>query len=312
MYTSARQGEGAMMLEDNSYRRIRDNLYDGLYLVSADRVIQYWNDAAEQISGFPASEVVGKSCSDNILTHVNEKGDSLCKGRCPVAMTVHDGKSREAEVFLHHKDGHRVPVSVRVTAITDETGRIIGAAELFSDISNARVSEMKLKELEEMALLDNLTKIANRNYIEKDIASSFEQRKRFGGAAFGILFMDIDHFKKFNDTYGHDVGDHVLKYVARTLSQNWRPFDVVGRWGGEEFIAIIRNMTRQQLEAMGNRLRILVESSYIQSGNEKLRVSMSIGATLVRDDDDREALLKRADTLLYESKKAGRNCLTIG
>ena len=124
--------------------------------------------------------------------------------------------------------------------------------------------------------------------------------------------MDIDHFKKFNDTYGHDVGDHVLKYVARTLSQNLRPFDVVGRWGGEEFIAIIRNMTRQQLEAMGNRLRILVESSYIQSGNEKLRVSMSIGATLVRDDDDREALLKRADTLLYESKKAGRNCLTIG
>jgi len=222
-----------------------------------------------------------------------------------------DGKSREAEVFLHHKEGHRVPIAVRVTPIMDTEGKIIGASELFSDISSAKSIETRIKELEEMALLDNLTKIANRNYIEKDIATRFEERKRFG-VPFGILFMDIDHFKRFNDTFGHEVGDRVLKYVAQTLSKNLRPFDVVGRWGGEEFIGIIRNMTRQQLEDLGNRLRILVESSYIPSGNERRHVSISIGATLVRDDDDRNSLLKRADTLLYESKKAGRNRLTIG
>jgi len=77
-----------MILDRDSYRRILDNLYDGLYLLDTDRVIRYWNGAAEQISGFTASEVVGKSCSDNILTHVNEKGDSLCMGLCPVAMTM--------------------------------------------------------------------------------------------------------------------------------------------------------------------------------------------------------------------------------
>lgn len=300
-----------MILDRDSYRRILDDLYDGLYFMDTDRVIRYWNGAAEQISGFTASEVVGKSCSNNILTHVNEKGDSLCKGLCPAAMTIADGKSREAKVFLHHKEGHRVPIAVRVTAITDTEGKVIGAAELFSDISSARFIETRVKELEEMALLDYLTKIANRNCIEKDIAACLEERKRFG-VPFGILFMDIDHFKRFNDTFGHDLGDRVLKYVAQTLRKNLRSFDVVGRWGGEEFIGIIRNITRQQLESLGNRLRILVESSYIQSGNERLNVSISIGATLVRDDDDRNSLLKRADTLLYESKKAGRNCLTIG
>ena len=76
--------------------------------------------------------------------------------------------------------------------------------------------EMRIKELEEMAMLDNLTRIPNRNYIEKELMANFDEQKRFG-VTFGILFMDIDHFKRFNDTYGHDVGDRTLKFVADTL-----------------------------------------------------------------------------------------------
>jgi diguanylate cyclase (GGDEF)-like protein len=183
---------------------------------------------------------------------------------------------------------------------------VIGAAELFTDISNLRYNEIKVKELEEMALIDNLTRLANRHFIEKDIAACFEEKKRIG-IPFGILFMDIDHFKIFNDTYGHDVGDLVLKFVADTLVTNARPFDLIGRWGGEEFIGIIRNVSRQQLEDLGNRLRMLVESSYIQVGKHKLHVS-----TLVCDEDMMDTVIKRADTLLYESKQTGRNRLTLG
>jgi diguanylate cyclase (GGDEF)-like protein len=170
---------------------------------------------------------------------------------------------------------------------------------------------LRVKELEEMALLDNLTRLANRNYIEKEISVCFEEKKRLG-VPFGILFMDIDHFKIFNDTYGHDVGDRVLRFVADTLVKNARPFDLIGRWGGEEFLGIIRNVSRQQLEDLGNRLRVLVESAYIQTESEKLHVSISIGATLICDDDSMETVIKRADTLLYESKRTGRNRLTIG
>ncbi|HSB06508.1 MAG TPA: GGDEF domain-containing protein, partial [Thermodesulfobacteriota bacterium] len=128
----------------------------------------------------------------------------------------------------------------------------------------------------------------------------------------GILFMDIDYFKKFNDTYGHDFGDQVLKNVANTLAKNSRPFDLYGRWGGEEFIGIIRNITLPELEHLGNRLRLLVENAYVSHRNEKLGATISIGATLVNDDDTIDTLIRRADTLLYKSKTVGRNCLTLG
>ncbi len=300
-----------MILDRDSYIRILDNLYDGLYIVDPNRVIQYWNRAAEKITGFAAAEVIGNSCSDNILTHVDGDGNNLCKGMCPMALTIADGEAREAEVFLHHKDGHRVPVSVRITTLTDSGGKVIGGVELFTDISSFKSIELRMKELEEMALFDNLTRLANRNYIERELWVRFEETKRFGIPS-GILFMDIDDFKRFNDSYGHAVGDRVLRFVANTLNINSRPFDLVGRWGGDEFVAIIRNVTHQQLEHLGNRLRVLVEKSYILQGNDKLHVSISIGATLVRDDDSLDTLLKRADALLYASKGAERNRLTIG
>jgi len=300
-----------MIFDRVSYSRLVDNLNDGLYIVDRDRVIQYWNKAAERISGFTAAEVVGKSCSANILTHVDGDGNNLCKGMCPVAMTIADGEARDAEIFLHHKDGHRVPVSVRTSTLTDENGDVIGCVELFTDLSSLKAIELRIKELEEMALLDNLTRLANRNYIEKELFVRFEETKRFG-VPFGILYMDIDDFKNFNDSYGHDVGDRVLQFVADTLVRNSRPFDVIGRWGGDEFVGIMRNVSRRQLTYLGNRLRTLVEASYIQTESEKLHVSISIGATLVCDSDSMDTLIKRADILLYESKKAGRNRLTMG
>jgi len=300
-----------MGLEKDSYERIIENLYDGLYFVDRDRVITYWNKGAERISGFTADEVVGKSCADNILTHVDSQGNSLCTGMCPLAATIADGKLRETELYMHHKDGHRIPVSVRVSTLTDRDGIIIGGVEVFTDISNQEATKLRVKELEKLALLDNLTQLANRNYIEKEIQSRFGEKKRLN-VPFGILFIDIDHFKKFNDSYGHDMGDEVLKFVANTFVANTRPFDLYGRWGGEEFIDIIRNINGKELEVLGNRVRALIENSYLIHENERLYVTISIGATLVNKKDTIDSLIKRADTLLYKSKAAGRNCLTIG
>ncbi len=287
-----------------------DNLHDGLYIVDTDRTITYWNRAAEKISGFKSAEVVGKSCHDNILTHVDGDGNSLCFGMCPLAASIEDQVMREAEVYMHHKDGHRIPISVRTSVLTDKDNKVIGGIELFSDISNQAVSILRIKELEKMALLDNLTQLANRHYIEKEMKSRFEERKRFN-MPFGILFMDIDHFKKFNDTYGHDVGDQVLKFVSATLVKNARPFDLFGRWGGEEFVGIIRNISQEGLAEIGDRMRMLIEKSYVTYGNEKLNVTISVGATRVRDDDTPESILKRADQFLYKSKIMGRNRLTL-
>jgi diguanylate cyclase (GGDEF)-like protein len=229
---------------------------------------------------------------------------------CPLAATIADKTLRSAEVYMHHKDGHRIPIFVRVTPLTDAEGNVIGGIELFTDISNQSANALRIKELEKLALLDHLTRIPNRNYIEKEIQIRFEEKKRFD-IPFGILFMDIDHFKKFNDTYGHDVGDDVLKFVANTFVANSRPFDLYGRWGGEEFIGVIRNISRDDLENLGDRLRLLIKNSYVVHENKQLHVTISIGATLVKKNDTVSSLIKRADTLLYKSKAEGRNRLSI-
>lgn len=292
------------------FPKIVDNIHDGLYIVDKDRAITFWNKAAERITGYNADEVLGKKCSETILTHMDGKGNKLCTGHCPLEKTMADKKMREAEIYLHHKKGHRVPVSVRVSTLTDSDGRVVGGIELFTDISYRASTEQRIKELEKMALLDTLTQLANRPCILRALQGDLEEYRRYG-IAFGLLFMDIDHFKKVNDTHGHDAGDKVLRSVADTFTANSRAFDLYGRWGGEEFIGIIRNITGEALEALGNRLRLLVKETSCLHDGKRLSVTISMGATQVRGADTIESLIKRADTLLYKSKAAGRNRLTF-
>ncbi len=298
-------------MEGLNYETILNNLHDGLYIIDSNRVITHWNKAAEEITGYSAEEVLGRSCSENILTHVDDQGVVLCHGMCPLMETMHDCERRKAEVYLHHKKGQRIPVSVRVSALVDPGGNVIGGVELFSDISNRASNELRIKELEKLAYLDNLTQLANRHYLMKELELKFEEFKRYE-LPFGVLLMDIDHFKQFNDNYGHDVGDLVLQAVANTCMSNSRSFDLYGRWGGEEFIGIIRNVDRHDLEVMGNRLRLLIKNSYIMYNDEKLQVTASIGATVAESGDNIDSLLKRADNLLYDSKNNGRDLITAG
>jgi diguanylate cyclase (GGDEF)-like protein len=193
----------------------------------------------------------------------------------------------------------------------DADGHIVGGIELFTDISHQAVNEMRIRELEKLAFLDRLTRLANRHFIEMEIDHRFEEKKRYR-IPFGVLFMDIDHLKNFNDTYGHDVGDEVLKLVANTFLSNARPFDLFGRWGGEEFICIARNVDVRELQSVGNRLRLMIETSYLMHDNQKLNVTISMGATMAGNKDTPESLVKRADSLLYDSKTAGRNRVTFG
>jgi diguanylate cyclase (GGDEF)-like protein len=123
--------------------------------------------------------------------------------------------------------------------------------------------------------------------------------------------MDIDHFKQFNDRYGHDIGDQVLTIVANTLSLSVRPFDMVCRWGGEEFAGIFPHTDAATLEAIAERLRILVAHSRVDTGSGELTVTVSIGGTLAKAEDSAASLVKRADALMYASKTHGRNRVMI-
>jgi diguanylate cyclase (GGDEF)-like protein/PAS domain S-box-containing protein len=296
---------------DIDYKALIENIFDGLYIVDKNRSIIRWNHVAEKITGYRAEEVIGHRCRDNILVHVDKNGESLCQGRCPLKATIEDGVMRDAEVYLRHKDGHRLPVWVRTAPLHDTDGNIVGGAELFTDLSTGNAITDKVHELEKLALMDSLTGLANRRFIEMEMNSLFSEQGRYG-MAFGIVFMDIDHFKSFNDTYGHDIGDRVLKTIALTFSNAARPSDVMGRWGGEEFMGILRGVDLGDLRTAAERIRSLVEKSQVRVRDQSLRVTVSIGATLARKSDTSNSIVERADSLLYRSKENGRNCCTLG
>jgi diguanylate cyclase (GGDEF)-like protein/PAS domain S-box-containing protein len=290
---------------DDFYKNLLDNLHDGVYFTDRERRILYWNKGAERITGFGSAELLGRCCADNILCHIDGQGKLLCPADCPLSDAMSTGEPVEKAAFLYHKTGHRVPVLVRVCPIHDENREVVGAVEAFSDNSSQLQALERLEELQKIAFVDQLTGVGTRRYGEDMLRSRLDEFRRYGWT-FGIMCVDLDRLKEINDRYGHDAGDEALARVARTLVANVRSFDFVARWGGDEFLVIVTNLSPENLCALAEKLRCLVAASNL-SLTASRRMSVSIGATFSKPSDNFRALLKRADRLLYESKAAGRN-----
>lgn len=295
----------------NSVDDILEHLYDGLYFVDKDRRITSWNYGAYEITGFASDEVVHKNCYANILNHVDIDGVALCFDGCPLHATLQDGVVREVNVFLQHKHGHRVPVMVKTLPIYNHEGEIEGAVEIFQEIIDERFLHDSILKLQREASQDSLTNIPNRKYLHALLESKIREY-RITNVPFGINFIDIDHFKSINDTYGHRVGDEILKMLVQTIQSNLRIKDVMGRLGGEEFIIIYTDVNAAGLEHVSNKVRTLVEASALRLPDKDLKITISIGATLVNEQDSVQSILERADMLMYQSKQNGRNRTTFG
>jgi two-component system cell cycle response regulator len=164
-----------------------------------------------------------------------------------------------------------------------------------------------------MALKDSLTGLYNRRYfdahITKMLANHKESKKNLG-----ILFLDIDHFKKVNDVHGHNVGDEVLKIFAQRLKDNLRSFDLVVRLGGEEFVVILPDTSENMAQFIAERLRIAICDDPIKCSVEDgaLTISTSIGGAIVKPGEHNvQQILDRADQALFDAKNGGRNCVVF-
>jgi len=291
------------------YKNVLDNLQECIYFVDSKRKIFFWNKEAERVTGFTAEEMIDSYCCDHGLQHVDEVGTKLCMNGCPLEKTLEDGKQREVVAYLHHKKGHRVAVLIRTLPIYQD-GKIVGAVETFSDNFDQIRMRREIDRLHLLAMYDQLTDLPNRRYIDSYLEHAFQDYQLLE-ISFGVLMMDIDHFGIFNNTYGHDVGDKVLTMISRSIENALRKDDFVGRWGGEEFMVIIKDISVKDLKGVAEKIRILVENSFLQSGDHHLKVTISIGGTLIKEIDTIESVQKRADDALYISKDSGRNCVTI-
>lgn len=279
------------------YTLTLDNVSDGVYFVDRQRTITFWNKSAEKITGYKASEVEGTNCQADILMHVNEHGVRLCTGMCPLAKTLQDGLIREESVYLFHKSGHRVPVTARFIPIRDDHKNIIGAVEIFRDISSKLAQDAKVKNLAKMAYLDPLTELVNRQYIEYKVGLLLQDLAK-GGASFGILQLNIDQFKKINDQYGNRVGDQILKILAQTLSKNVSHTDTVGRWLGAKYVIVSRNTNKSMLILLADKLKSLIEQSGLKLEDTLLQVTVSASGSIAKPNETVDSLMDRVEKIM--------------
>jgi diguanylate cyclase (GGDEF)-like protein/PAS domain S-box-containing protein len=292
------------------YKELLDHMSDGVYIADRERRFLYGNDAAYQLTGYRWDEIKGQSCQDLESCPIGHIDAGLCAQNCILADCMKSGETREAKAFLQHKEGRRIPVVFRVQPIRAADGSIIGVAEIFKDDSAPHDALRKAEAMERLAFLDGLTQSPNRRFLEMALQTAFREYQ-ITNICFGVLLIDLDNFKTVNDTLGHSGGDRALIVAARTLAGALRPTDTVGRWGGDEFLAIVRNVTPEILTELAERCVVMVEKiAFPQQVSTRLSLSVSVGGTLISPGDTFRSLVKRADDLLYESKSAGRSRAT--
>jgi len=300
-------------LLDSTFRHVLDSISDGVYVTTEEREIVYWSAGAERITGYRADEVVGKHCYDNILVHTSLDGARLCLGGCPLEDAIANGVERMvSEVYLKRKDGERLAVYVK-TATFESGGHKLGV-EVFGELREVAGEQLiaRVQELSDSSITDHLSGLFNRRYFDAALEQSFAMFGRLG-RRFGVLYLDIDHFKDINDALGHAAGDEAIRYVASVLASNARGMDVTARYGGDEFTVICPVSTTEELAAYGQRLvRLVQESSFALTASAGLALTISAGGTLVSADDAEAGdALKRADAAMYDAKHAGRDRLEL-
>jgi len=179
------------------------------------------------------------------------------------------------------------------------------------DDSRQQISDLQdnLEAVRAESMTDSLTGVANRKLFDRTLSDAVEQARE-SGESLSLLMMDIDHFKRFNDTFGHQAGDGVLRLVAAAMKANVKGRDLVARYGGEEFSAVLPATALADALTVAEQIRqaVMAKELIKKSSGESLgNVTLSIGAATLEDGEDAEQLISRADRYLYSAKRGGRN-----
>lgn len=289
---------------------IVDGLYDGLYTVSRLRRISYWNPAAEAITGYSAADVAGLHCYEGPLRHVDEDGNDLCAEGCPLTWAMAHRCRHAANIFLHHRDGHRVPVRVKVSPLYAADGSVTGAVELFADNTEQMLALERIAELEDTALLDPLTHLANKTYLESQAERYLREMVR-QPKNIGMLVVEINDFKRLCGELDNVSLNRLLQVVAETIRSNCRPLDLFGHVDDGCFVGLIHDVTGNQLFTVARKLSILAEKSYFMAGEQIVRATVSVGGTILHADDTFQGAVARCEKQIFAARQQGGQQVSI-
>jgi PAS domain S-box-containing protein/diguanylate cyclase (GGDEF)-like protein len=292
-----------MELDGEIYRSVLESLPIGVYLVDQQRRILSWNSGAERLTGYLRQEVVGRCCAEGLLMHCDADMAILCGNACPLEATMRDGRTREADVYLLHKDGQRVPVRIQAIPLRDENGAVIGAAECF-DVRVILPAAMVPEGGAGGLSIDSVTELPDRTAILAQLPETlrnFEESR----IPFGVLSVAIDNLDGLLHKDGRNAVDAVLYATGQTLRANVGPNDMVSRWSADRFVAVLTGCTAGTLAKAAGMLNRLAGSEAVPWWGDHLSVTVSMGGTIVRDGDTPQSLVERAEAAIEAGRTGG-------
>ncbi|GAB1233957.1 hypothetical protein UT5_03500 [Ferrigenium sp. UT5] len=306
-----RAAQKALKESQESLQRLLDSMAEGMYGVDNRGRCTFVNRAFLRILGFAsAREVLGRHIH-TLIHHSHADGTPYPATECLMyqAFQLNQSAHCDDEVFWR-KDGVALPVEYWSHAIVAD-GKVVGAVATFLDISERREKEQHIHQL---AFYDALTNLPNRRLLLERLQQSMAVSARNGRHA-ALMLLDLDNFKKLNDSKGHAAGDELLREVARRLQNAMREGDTVARLGGDEFVLVLDNLSiapqeaAEQAEIVAEKIRAALNQPY-QLGEYAHHISPSIGVVMLRGHRETlDALLKHADIAMYQAKQAGRNTI---
>jgi diguanylate cyclase (GGDEF)-like protein/PAS domain S-box-containing protein len=286
------------------FRSVVDAAYDAIITMDQQHCITLFNRAAENLFGYTAVEMLGQPITTLLPERYRANHSQYVHqfARSPVRSRQMDERNR---VYGLHRDGTLLPVEIAISKIN--VGGLIEFTAVIRDIAD-RVRLMDL--LQKQAVTDELTGLPNRREFTDTVDNILYTDKHLS-----VFILDIDYFKKINDSYGHDIGDEVLRVLAKVAMSGDRRIGVFARWGGEEFVAALPGLGVEQAQAVAEDLRATIEQQNFEHAwrlGKPVPFTVSIGVTeRLPGERDVTTLVKRADEALYRAKESGRNRVEV-
>lgn len=287
---------------------VLDAFHSGNLVVTSKREISFSNQYIVDKLGWKKDELLGRSLRD-----VFTKASKIFIDSYVYPLLIHERSVEELQLTMMTAEGGRVSVVANIKLDENQTTYwslydCANRDKLYQELIKAKeLLEKQSLELIELATIDSLTGLLNRRELNNRVQPMLSQASRTASSVATII-IDIDFFKNVNDTYGHAFGDEVLQHISKMLLKNRREHDIVARFGGEEFVLVLPNITADNAFKVAEALRLQVEGSEIKG----VKVTVSIGISMNKDDENNfDSLFKLADTALYQAKENGRNMTVV-
>ena len=284
-----------------------ENLFNAVIFSTRKRQITFWNRAAEELTGYTRAQMIGKSCCEETLLHLDPEGKHVCSGWQLAAQTLQDGMIRETDVYVRHRQGFLTPVRMRVAPVTDRVGKIVGVVEI---LDQTRQSAEDMQTKLQPTFIDPLTELATTHYLEMRLHSRHEELSRFGWS-YGVLRAGIDGYKRMFRQWGPSLADRMSIVAGKTLANCLRSFDVVGVWDKGEFLAIVPVLCAGDLYSVGERVRSLLKSCCVRAPQGSISCEVSVGAAFADVRDEAMQVVTRAGVMMNKSRRGGGDKVSL-